>query len=179
MTTQTADAQRLVELVRAQFGLPDLVLQLARLLAAGQPVTVEEAAAAGGWTIDELRTELAHHPGVDWDDGHIAGFGLTPHRFTFDGHTVYAFCASDTFEFPVMLGRPGVIESVCAATGQPIRVEVSPDRVLLSIRQELLFRRSGLTTPWTTCGPRSAIWAASSAPPRLPATGWRTTPKER
>jgi alkylmercury lyase len=135
VTTQTTEIQHLVTLVRAQFGLPDLMLHLTRLLAAGQPVTIEEAAAAGGWTVDELRTELARHPGVDWaDDGRIAGFGLTlrptPHRFTFDDHTVYAFCASDTFEFPVMLGRPGVIESVCAATGQPIRVEVTPDRVL-------------------------------------------------
>jgi alkylmercury lyase len=29
-----------------------------------------------------------------------------------------------------MLGRPGVVESVCPATGQPVRVELTPDRVL-------------------------------------------------
>ncbi|MEU0094859.1 organomercurial lyase MerB [Kribbella sp. NPDC006257] len=135
MTTQTTEAQRLVALVRAQFGLPDLVLHLTWLLAAGQPVSVDEAAAAGGWTVEQLRTELARHPGVAWDnDGRIAGFGLTlhptPHRFTFDHRTVYAFCASDTFEFPLILDRPGVVESVCAATGQPIRIELTPDRVL-------------------------------------------------
>jgi len=135
LTTQTTEVQRLVTLVRAQFGLPDLLLHLTRLLAAGQSVSVEDAAAAGGWTVDQLRTELARHPGVDWDDdGRIAGFGLTlrptPHRFTFDNRTVYAFCASDTFEFPVILGRPGVVESVCAATGQPIRIELTPDQVL-------------------------------------------------
>ena len=110
----------MVTLVRAQFGLPDLVLHLTRLLAAGRPVSVAEAAAAGDRSEDELGAELARHPGVDWeDDGRIAGFGLTlrptPHRFTFDGRIVYAFCASDTFEFPVILGRPGVVESVCPA----------------------------------------------------------------
>ncbi|TDO44720.1 alkylmercury lyase [Kribbella sp. VKM Ac-2527] len=135
MTTQAAEAQHLVKLMRAQFGLPDLMLHLTRLLAVGQPVTVDEVAAAGGWTVDQLRTELARHPSVEWDDdGRIAGFGLTlratRHRFTFDDRTVYAFCATDTFEFPVILGRPGVVESVCPATGQTIRVELAPDRVL-------------------------------------------------
>jgi alkylmercury lyase len=135
VTTKTAEIQQLVNLVHAQFALPDLVLHLTRLLAAGHPVTVEQAAAAGNWTVDKLRAELDRHPGVDWDDnGRIAGFGLTlrptPHRFTFDDRTVYAFCASDTFEFPVILGRPGLIESVCAATGQPIRIELTPDRLL-------------------------------------------------
>lgn len=49
MTTPAADVQRLVTLVRAQFGLPHLIPVLTRLLAEGHPVTVEEAAAAGGW----------------------------------------------------------------------------------------------------------------------------------
>ena len=78
MATQPAEVQRLVTLVRAQFGLPDLVLHLTRLLAAGHSTTAEEAAAAGDWTVDELRAELARRPGADWDDdGRIVGFGLT------------------------------------------------------------------------------------------------------
>nr|WP_246187138.1 organomercurial lyase [Microlunatus speluncae] len=36
----------------------------------------------------------------------------------------------DTFEFAAILGRPGVVESVCAGTGQPIRIELNPDRVI-------------------------------------------------
>jgi alkylmercury lyase len=131
----TEDAQRLASLIRAQFGLPDLVLHLSRLLAAGAPVTVERAAAAGGWRVEELRAELARHPGIDWDDdGRIMGFGLTlrptPHTFTFDGQTVYGFCATDVLAFPVVLGRPGVAESTCPVTGRHIRVEVTPDRVV-------------------------------------------------
>lgn len=135
-TTQTAEADRLVGLVRAQFGLTDLVVHIGRLLAdTGRPATLDELAAAGGWTREQLTAELDRHPGVDYDDGRIVGFGLTlrptPHRFTIDGgRTVYAFCATDTFEFPAILGRAGTVESVCAATGQPVRVRLGLDRVI-------------------------------------------------
>jgi alkylmercury lyase len=85
--------------------------------------------------VEELRAELARHPGTDWDDdGRIVGFGLTlrptPNKFTFDGRTVYGFCASDVLAFPVILGRPGVAESTCPVTGRHIRVEATPDRVI-------------------------------------------------
>lgn len=131
----TEDTQRLVSLIRAQFGLPDLVLHLSRLLAAGESVTVERVAAAGGWRVEELRAELARHPGVDWDDdGRIVGFGLTlrptPHSFTFDGRTVYGFCASDVLAFPVILGRSGVAESTCPVSDRQICVELMPARVI-------------------------------------------------
>lgn len=133
--TVTNEAYHLVALIREQFGLPDLPLHLGRLLAAGEPVTVAAAAAAGGWTEQQLRDELSRHPGTDWDDqGRIVGFGVTlretPHRFTFGHQTVYTFCATDALEVSVMLGRSGVIESTCPATGQPIRVELNPEQIL-------------------------------------------------
>jgi hypothetical protein len=53
----------------------------------------------------------------------------TPHRFTVDGRTLYAWCATDTLVFPVILGKPGVVESTCPQTGQPIRIELTPDAV--------------------------------------------------
>jgi alkylmercury lyase len=131
------DAQQLVTLIRAQFGVHDLLPHLVRLLAAaGEPVTVEHAAETGSITVEQVRAELARHPGVDWDtDGRIVGFGATlrrtPHRFTTDdGRTIYGFCASDALTYPVILARPGRIESPCPSTGQPIRVEVTPDRVV-------------------------------------------------
>jgi alkylmercury lyase len=63
------------------------------------------------------------------------GFGATlrptPHRFTTDdGQTTYGFCASDALTYPVILDRPGRIESTCPVTGRPIRVGVTPDRVV-------------------------------------------------
>jgi alkylmercury lyase len=131
------DAQHLAALIRAQFGLHDLLPHLVRLLAtAGEPVTVEHAASTGGWTVEQVRAELDRHPGVDWDtDGRIVGCGATlrptPHRFTTDdGQTIYGFCASDALTYPGILARPGRIESTCPATGRPIRVEVTPDRVV-------------------------------------------------
>jgi len=139
-TTMTTDAlQRNISFLRAQlqsWPLPDLFPRLARLLVAvGEPVTVHQVATAGGWTQEQVQAALARHPRVDFDeDGRIAGFGLTlhptPHSFSFDGHTVYGFCASDALEFAVILDRPGRIESTCPATGQPIRVEVTPSEVL-------------------------------------------------
>jgi alkylmercury lyase len=84
--------------------------------------------------VQDVDAALRRHPGVDWDEhGRLVGFGLTlrptPHRFTFDGRTVFGFCASDALSFPVVLGRSGVVESTCPSTEQPIRVGVTPERV--------------------------------------------------
>jgi hypothetical protein len=84
----TTDAlQRNIAFFRAQlesWPLPDLVPRLARLLAGGEPVTVQQVATAGGWTQEQVQAALARHPRVDFDaHGRIAGFGLTlqPSRF--------------------------------------------------------------------------------------------------
>jgi hypothetical protein len=53
----------------------------------------------------------------------------TRHRFTADGRTLYAWCASDTLMFPFILGRPGTVESTCPHTGQAIRIEFTPDGI--------------------------------------------------
>ncbi|HWE90261.1 MAG TPA: organomercurial lyase MerB [Pseudonocardiaceae bacterium] len=130
--------QRNIDFFRAQlesWPLPDLVPKLARLVAAGQPVSVRDVASAGGWTQEQVQAALARHPRVDFDDhGRIEGFGLTlrptPHSFTFDGQTVYGFCASDVLGFPVILGRSGRGESTCPATGKRIHVEITPSEVV-------------------------------------------------
>lgn len=136
MTGDFADeVQRTVTFFRAQLAMPDLLPRLYRMLAQGEPVSVRDAADAGGWPEEEVAAELARHPGVDWaDDGRIEGLNLTlrrtPYAFTFDGRTVYAFCASGALEFPIVLGRPGVITSRCPVTQEPVRVEVTPERVV-------------------------------------------------
>lgn len=112
-----------------------LVPVLVRLLAQGEPVSVERLASEGGWPEDEVRTGLARHPGVEWDDqGRIAGFGLTlrttQHRFDFDDKTVYGWCASDALSFPFLLERSGIVSSTCPVTRQTIRVEVTPEAVV-------------------------------------------------
>jgi alkylmercury lyase len=110
-----------------------LIPHITRLLAEGHPVTLDRLAAAAAWPVPSVEAALRRNPGVDWDEqGRLAGFGLTlrptPHRFTFGGRTVFAFCASVALEFPVVLGRSGVVKSTCPATRQPIRVAVTPER---------------------------------------------------
>jgi len=84
-----ADAvRRTVNMVRAMEG-SKLLPVLVRLLAEGEPVAVGRLAAEGGWTEEDVRSGLARHPSVEWDDrGRIVGAGLTlwptPHRFDFD-----------------------------------------------------------------------------------------------
>lgn len=66
--------------------------------------------------------------------GRLVGFGLTlhptPHAFTSDRRTLYAWCATDALQFPGSLDRAGVVESTCPATGTRIRVELTRTEVL-------------------------------------------------
>ena len=112
----------------------ELVPHAMRLLAEGEPVALEELAAAAGRPLEEVHAALAERTSAEIDaDGRLVGLGLrlrpTPHRFLLGGRTVFAWCASDALTFPVVLGRPGIIEAVCGSTGQPIRIELTPDGV--------------------------------------------------
>jgi alkylmercury lyase len=112
----------------------DLLPHAIRLLAEGEPVALERLAAAIGWPLEEVETALAEQTSAERDDqGRLVGLALTlrptRHRFTVDGRSLYAWCASDTLMFPVVLGRPGIVESTCAQTGQPIRIDLTPDAV--------------------------------------------------
>lgn len=135
MTTE--DARRQMErFFRAQDG-DDFALtpHFVRLLAAGEPVAADRLAAEADWRVDRVNERLDTDPSVERDDeGRIVGLGLTlrptPHTFTFDGRTLFGWCATDVLIAPVLLGRPGVAESTCPATGQRIRAEVTPEAVL-------------------------------------------------
>lgn len=112
----------------------ELIPHVVRLLAVGEPLSLDRLAAESSWSLQDVEAAVRSHPGVDWDDqGRLLGIGLTlrqtPHRFTFDGRTVFGWCASDTLIFPVMLGKSGIIESPCPATGQQIKVVVTPEQV--------------------------------------------------
>ncbi len=105
-----------------------------RLLAEGRPVPLDRLAGASGWPVEQVRRALSTHPSVEWDDqGRLVGFGLTlrptPHKFTFEGRSIYGWCATDALMFPVLLNKAGIVESVCPATRTSIRVEVTPDGV--------------------------------------------------
>jgi len=127
--------ERNVAAIRAQFDEPNLVTSAWQLLADGAPVSVERLAAAGRWSTEQVRGWLRQHESVEWDEqGCVVGLGLTlrptSHEFTFDRGAVYGWCASDTLLFPVVLGKPGTIESKCPVTGATIRIDLTPTAVL-------------------------------------------------
>ncbi len=111
----------------------ELIPHVCRLLGEGAPVSVDRLAATVGWPVERVRETLRAHPAEWGEQGRLVGLGLTlrptPHKFTFEGRTLYGWCASDTLMFPVLLGKSGLIESVCPATGKPVQVRVTSDRV--------------------------------------------------
>ncbi|WP_149829083.1 organomercurial lyase MerB [Streptomyces tailanensis] len=109
-----------------------LVRPLQTLLATGEPVTIALLAARADRTEDEIRTALAGMPDTEYDAaGRIIGFGLTfnptPHRYETNGRTFYTWCALDTLAFPAVLGHTAHVTSPCRATGEPVRLTVTPD----------------------------------------------------
>lgn len=109
-----------------------LLRPLLRLLAAGEPVTADQLAAETGRTRGQIRHTLTAMPDTEYDgEGRITGYGLTlnptPHRYETDGRTLYTWCALDTLVFPAVLGHTAQVTSPCRATGEPVRLTVTPD----------------------------------------------------
>ncbi|BBZ12589.1 alkylmercury lyase MerB [Mycobacterium branderi] len=107
---------------------------MVRVVAEGRPVALERLAAVSGVSVEEIGSWLRAQPGTDWDDdGHLLGFGLTQrptrHRYVVDGRVLFTFCAADALIFTPILGRPARVESTCPTTGQPIRLELTPEAV--------------------------------------------------
>ncbi len=107
---------------------------LLELLARGEPVSVDQLAAATARPTAEVRAAIDALADVELDDqGRIVGNGITlrptPHRFTVDGKQLYTWCALDTLIFPALLGRPAEVESASPVSGQAIRLIVAPDGV--------------------------------------------------
>ncbi|MBO0880113.1 MAG: organomercurial lyase MerB [Mycobacterium sp.] len=118
-----------------QNNMPDVIAPLIRLVATGRPVELAELAEESGLPVDGLMSWLRAQPGTDWDEhGRLLGFGLTQcptrHRFTVQGRELFTFCAADTLLFAPILGSTAHVESTCPKTGQPIRIDLAPDRVL-------------------------------------------------
>ncbi len=137
----TTSAQRLATQLTTAFNgagaasaRPWLWRPLLQLIADGQPVGIDEIAAATGRTDVDIRAALAGMPDTEYDpDGRIVGAGLTQrptaHQFEIDDRTLYTWCALDTLVFPAVLDRPARVTSACHTTGAPIRLIVTPDAV--------------------------------------------------
>ncbi len=116
-------------------GTRRVALATYRHLAQGVPLSPEEIAEAAGADVEEVRRTLSGWIGVYTDEAKwVIGFwGLAiprmKHRFEVDGVTLHAWCAFDTLFLPELLGRTARVESACEASGQPVRLMVSPARV--------------------------------------------------
>lgn len=125
--------EQTVELVERVDGF-ELAPHAMRLLSEGEPVSLERLAAVSGRAVDDVEAAVREAGGLERDEqGRLVGLALTlrptPHRFTFAGRTLFAWCADDALMFPVVLGRAGAIASGCPATGRTIHVDLSPERV--------------------------------------------------
>ena len=110
-----------------------LHLWLIRELASGHPVTRNQAEqAAARLTSDpaEALARLDAHCEHN-DAGDITGLGLTlnptAHQVTIDdGARMWAWCAMDTLELAVLLGKQITITSAPPAPGGAVRLHASP-----------------------------------------------------
>lgn len=105
-------------------------------IATGRPVSVQEFADQSGGTLKE--TEILFRKmrlsGADFDeDGRLIGNALTmrptPHVFQVDGRPLYAWCALDTLFLPGLIGKTAKVQSLSPASGNAIRLTVSPSGV--------------------------------------------------
>ena len=104
-------------------------------MARGTAASPLEIAEDAGIEAEKARRVLGDWNGVYSDEAkRIVGFwGLTirkmKHRFKVDGAQLYTWCAWDALFLPELLGRPARVESACEASGRPVRLRVSPERV--------------------------------------------------
>lgn len=158
---------------------PWLWRPLLHLLALGEPVTVDDLAAATGRTADEARHGLAGLAHTEYDElGRVIGHGITlrptPHRFTADGRELW--CALDTLTFPAVIGHSARVESPCHGTGVPVHPTVEPDKVTNATRPPPSYPSSPRTRT-TRSVPPSATRSTSSPHPPPPNPGSTNTPK--
>ncbi len=112
-----------------------LTLRLYQLLAEGEPVSRDRLAQALGRSTEAVIQTLSEWPGIFYDESdRIVGFmGLsvkeTRHQLRVNGRTVYTWCAWDTLFIPEVLNATVNISSTCAATGEGVRLTVSPSGI--------------------------------------------------
>jgi alkylmercury lyase len=108
----------------------NLMAAAIRLLAHGQPITVDQLARAAGLNAADIAAVPAADD-IEYDGrGRIIGWGLTlnptPHRYIVDDRLLYTWCAADTLLFPAIIGRAARIESPCPTTETTIRLTAEP-----------------------------------------------------
>lgn len=111
-------------------------IQAIRLLAQGQPVSVEQVTAKTGLSVSAAIASLneLRQGGAEFDEaGNLVGVVLslnpTSHQFQVNGQQLYAWCALDALFLPALLERPARVETTCPATGVRIQLTVTPEGI--------------------------------------------------
>lgn len=154
------------------------------LLAEGEPVPIKCVAAAAGMSASRAG-RLLHALGAELDEeGRLIGLGLTlrptQHRIELKRRTLYTWCALDTLIFPRFLG-PARVESPCSATGTPIQLTLTPERIEVIAPPRRSSRSAGHSA---VSGARrsaraSASTSTSSVRPMPRRPGWKSIPRPR
>ena len=113
------------------------LLTLYRLIAGGEPVSVERLAVKLGLDVNAVRNLLGRLPPSTFqydEPGRIIGFGglsqsPTRHRFAVGGRGLYTWCAFDGLFLPELLDSAAHIATACPVTRADIRLTVTPDGV--------------------------------------------------
>jgi alkylmercury lyase len=107
-----------------------------KVLSEGRPVSPRGLASRTGTGIEEVEAmfDQLRGTGVEFnEEGDLTGVALTlnptAHRFTADGHELYAWCSLDTLFLPGLIGKTAEIASRCPVTGRDIRVTASPGQI--------------------------------------------------
>lgn len=107
-----------------------LQAKILNLLAEGHPVSSDELSASLGIPQREVKSNLTRLGGEFDENGNLVGLGLTlkatPHKFRVNGHELYAWCATDTLWFPMLLNKTASVETVDPVNGEKIRLSIAP-----------------------------------------------------
>jgi alkylmercury lyase len=113
-----------------------LMVLLWREIARGGPVSPEQVEQiASALDIPQQTAREVLHKMCERDrDGNVVGIaGLSqnkhPHRFTVNGTRLSTWCAWDSLFLPVMLQQTAEVSSLCPATGEVIRLIITPEGV--------------------------------------------------
>ena len=113
-----------------------LLIQIWRALGNGRAVSPEglKQLASRLHIPFEIATSFAQQVSERDGEGNIAGIvGLSqrnhPHLFKVNNHDLSTWCAWDSLFLPSMLNLTATVESSCPATGEKIRLTVTPEHV--------------------------------------------------
>jgi alkylmercury lyase len=112
-----------------------VAVRLYRLLAEGNPVSIERLANTLGLPSETVSEVLSRYPAFYDDQGAVIGFGgltvaeMPPHIFRVEGRTLYTWCALDSLFIPGILGKAAEVTSRDPITHAQIYLTVAPDGV--------------------------------------------------